>query len=67
LDRQGVPFFLPFDHDSRTGYLIGSCDIEKKWFPLGGGHQDGRVCEQSLELVEGFLGLGGPGKMLGFS
>ena len=66
LDRQGVLLFLPLDHDSCAGHLISGCDVEKKWFPLGGGHQNGRVGEQSLELVEGFLGLGGPGKMLGF-
>jgi len=66
LDRQGVPFFLPFDHDSCAGHLIIGCDIEKQWLPLGEGLQNGRVGEQSLELVKGFLGLGGLGKMLGF-
>jgi len=29
LDRQGIPFFLPFDHDSRTGHLIHGYDVEK--------------------------------------
>jgi len=62
-----VPFFLYFDHDSCAGYLIGGCDIEEQRFPLSGGHQDGWVSEQSLELVKGFLGLGGLGKVLGFS
>jgi len=67
LDRQGVPLFLPFDHDSRAGHLISGCDGEKQWFPLGGRYQNGRVGEQGLEFVKGFLGLGGPGKVLGFS
>jgi len=62
-----VPFFFSFDHDRCAGHLIGSCDVEEQWFPLGGGYQDGRVGEQSLELVKGLLGLGGLGKMLGFS
>ena len=61
-----MPFFLSFDHDSCAGHLISGCDVEKKWFPLGEGHQNGRVGEQSLELVKGFLGLGGPGKVLRF-
>jgi len=67
LDRQGVPFFLSFNHDGCAGHLISGCDIEKQWFPLGGGYQDGRISEQGLELVKGFLGLGGLGKVLGFS
>jgi len=62
-----VPFLLPFDHDSCAGHLIGGCDIEEQRFPLGGGYQNGRVSEQSLELVKGFLGLGGLRKVLGFS
>jgi len=62
-----VPFFLPFDHDSCAGHLIGGCDVEEQWFSLGRRYQDGRVSEQSLELVKGFLGLGGLGKVLGFS
>jgi len=67
LDRQGVPFFLPFDHDSCAGHLIGGCDIEEQRFPLGGRYQNGRISEQSLELVKGFLGLEGLGKVLGLS
>ena len=62
-----MPFFLSFDHDSCAGHLIGGYDIEEQWFPLGGGYQNGRVCEQSLEFVKGLLGLEGPGKVLGFS
>jgi len=61
-----VPFFLPFDHDSCTGHQIGGCNIEEQWFPFGGRYQDGRVSEQSLELVKGFLGLWGLGIVLGF-
>jgi len=65
LDRQGAPF-LPFDHDSRAVHLISGCDVEKQWFPLGRRYQNGRVGEQSLEFVKGFLSLRGPGEMLGF-
>ena len=61
-----MPFFLSFDHDSCAGHLIGGCDVEEQRFPLDGGYQDGRVGEQGLELVKGFLGLGGPRKMLEF-
>ena len=62
-----MPFFLSFDHDGCAGHLIGGCDVEEQWFFLGGWYQDGRVSEQSLELVKGFLGLGGLEKVLGFS
>jgi len=62
-----VPFFLSFDHDSCAGHLIDGCDVEEQRFPLGGGYQDGRVGEQGLELVKGFVGLGDLGKMLEFS
>ena len=67
LDRQGVPFFISFDHDSCAGHLIGGCDIEEQRFPLDGRYQNGRISEQSFELVKGFLGLGCLGKVLGLS
>ena len=60
-------FFLPLDHDSCAGHLVGGCDVKKQRLPLGGGYQDGGgVGEQSLELVKRLLVIGGLGEVLRF-
>ena len=62
-----MPFFLPLYHYGGADHLGRCGDIEQEGLVHGRGYQDGRIGEQPLESVEGFFGLGGLGKALGFS
>jgi hypothetical protein len=67
LDGQSMPFFLSLNHDRGADHLSGSGDVDQEGFSGGGGHQDGRVRKECLQVPEGFLGLGGPSEALGLS
>jgi hypothetical protein len=60
LNNQGMSFLLPFDYNRNTDHLSGCDDVEQEAFPFGGWHQDRRVGEELLKILEGFFGLGGP-------
>jgi hypothetical protein len=62
-----MPFFSSLNHDRGADHLSVSGDVDQEGFSGSGGHQDGRVCEERLQVPEGFLGLGGPSEALGLS
>jgi hypothetical protein len=67
LDGQCTPFFSSLNHDRGADHLSGSGDVDQEGFSGGGGHQDGRVREERLQVPEGFLGLLGPSEALSLS
>jgi hypothetical protein len=67
LEGQCMPFFSSLNHDRGVDHLSGSGDVDQEGFSSGGGHQDGRVREDHLQVPEGFLGLGGPSEALSLS
>jgi hypothetical protein len=67
LDGQCMPLFSSLNHDRGANHLSGSGDVDQQGFSGSGGHQDGRVCEERLQVPEGFLGLRGPSEALNLS
>jgi hypothetical protein len=67
LDGQCMPLFSSFDHDRDADHLSGSGDVDQEGFSGSGRHQDGCVRKERLQVLEGFLGLGGPSEALGLS
>jgi hypothetical protein len=67
LDEQCMPLFSSLNHDRGADHLSGSGDVDQEGFSGSGGHQDGRVREERLQVPEGFLGLRGPSEALGLS
>jgi hypothetical protein len=67
LDGQCMPLFSSLNHDRGADHLSGSSDVDQEGFSSSGGHQDGRVHEERLQVPEGFLGLRGPSEALDLS
>jgi hypothetical protein len=67
LDGQCMPFFSSLNHDRGADHLSGSGDVDQEGFSGIGGHQDGSVRKERLQVPEGFLGLGGPSEALSLS
>jgi hypothetical protein len=65
LYGQCMPFFSSLNHDRDADHLSGSGDVGQEGFSGSGGHQDGCVREERLQVPEGFLGLGGSSEALG--
>ena len=60
-----MPLFLPLDHNRDANHLSGRGDVDQEGFSGSGGHQDGRIREERLQVPEGFFGLRGPSEALG--
>jgi hypothetical protein len=67
LDGQCMPFFSSLNHDRGADHLSGSSDVDQEGFSGSGRHQDECVRKERLQVLEGFLGLGGPSEALGLS
>jgi hypothetical protein len=67
LDGQCMPLFSSLNHDRDADHLSGSGDVDQEGFSGSGGHQDGCVRKERLQVAEGFLGLGVPSEALGLS
>jgi hypothetical protein len=65
LDVQCMPLFLSLNHNRDANHLSGRGDVDQEGFSGSGGHQDGRVREERLQVPEGFLGLRGSSEALG--
>src|SRR5688500_7323124 len=65
LDGHCMPLCSSLNHDRSADHLSGSGDVDQEGFSDSGGHQDGRVREERLWVLEGFLGLRGPSEALG--
>jgi hypothetical protein len=65
LDGQCMPFFSSLNHDRGAKHLGGCGDVDQEGFSGSGGHQDGHVCEERLQVPEGFFGPRGPREALG--
>jgi hypothetical protein len=61
-----MPLLLSLNDDGRADHLVGRHDVQQEGFLLRGWHKHGSIGEQCFELVEGLLGLGGLGEVLGF-
>jgi hypothetical protein len=64
LDGQCMPLFSSLNHNRGANHLSGRGDVDQEGFSGSGGHQDGRIREERLQVPEGFLGLGGPSEFL---
>jgi hypothetical protein len=60
-----MPPFSSLNHNRGANHLSGRSDVDQEGFSGSGGHQDGRVREERLQVPEGFLGLRGPSEALG--
>jgi hypothetical protein len=60
-----MPLFSSLNHNRGANHLSGRGDVDQEGFSGSGGHQDGRIREERLQVPEGFLGLGGPSEALG--
>jgi hypothetical protein len=60
-----MPLFSSLNHNRDANHLSGRGDVDQEGFPDSGGHQDGRVREERLQVPEGFLGLRGLSEALG--
>jgi hypothetical protein len=67
LDGQCMPLFSSLNHGRGADHLSGSGDVDQEGFSGSGGHQDGRVREERLQVPEGFLSLRGPSEALDLS
>jgi hypothetical protein len=65
LNMQGMSFLFSLDYDCGADHLGGCGDVEQEGLPFIRGHQNGRVGEELLEVLEGFLGLESLNKVLG--
>jgi hypothetical protein len=65
LDGQCMPLFSSLNHNRGANHLSGSGNVDQEGFSDSGGHQDGRVREERLQVPEGSLGLRGPSEALG--
>src|SRR5690242_16921968 len=65
LNGQCMPLFLPLDHNRGANHLSGRGDVDQEGFSGSWRHQDRRIREKRLQVLEGFLGLGGPSEALG--
>jgi hypothetical protein len=60
-----MPLFSFLNHNRGANHLSGRGDVDQEGFSGSGGHQDGRIREERLQIFEGFLGLRGPSEALG--
>jgi hypothetical protein len=66
LDRERMPLLLSLNGDGRADHLVGRRDVQQEGLLLQAWHKHGSIGEQCFDLIEGLLGLGGPGEVLGF-
>ena len=62
---EGVPLFFSLHYQGGADHLCGGRDVELKVFSLGGRNQDWGLCQELLNHVKCFLGLGRPFEVVG--
>ena len=62
---EGVPLFFLLYYQGSANHLRGGRDVEQKGFSLSGRNKDWDLCQELLNHVKCFLGLGCPFEVIG--